>query len=621
MKQPILFAAMLCAAISSTYAANDEPLEILVVTGTRVEQQLKKSLSHTTVITRQDIEQSQAVDVPGVLKALAGVELYQNSGIGKQSSLFLRGTNSSHVLVLLDGVRINSATAGTTQVDQLMLNQIERIEVVRGNVSSLYGSEAIGGVIQLFTRQGKGEPVFNVSAGIGTHGSQSIGAGFGGEMGMTAYNLQVSKYRTEGVSAVKSSLVPTVNTDDDGYDNASVSANVSRAFSEEHKLSASLFDSDANNQTDNSFGLPTDANTSKSRIRKVSLVSDNRFSEDLQSHLQLSRGVDETRNFLNGVPDVGLGAQFKTTSDLLSWQNTFSVDAGHTLVAGLEKLMQRVVSDTSYSRTSRTDNSLFAGYVGHFGAQQVQMNLRRDQYSDFGTANTWLLGYGIELSNVWRVTASMATAFKAPTLNDLFFPFVNFGFGSSYEGNPNLKPERSRNNELGVHYSHNGQQIDVVYFDNRIRDLIASNNLPASTVINLNEARSDGVEFVYSGQYESTEVRLAATFQNPRDTISGQALLRRAKTFGNVGVTQKLGSWAVGGEWQYSGKRDDVDINTFARTSLPSYSVVNGTASYDISKQLKVSLRVDNLLNKDYMLAHGYNTLGRTIFVGFNYQQ
>lgn len=621
MKQQYLLAVMLCTAISSAHATAEAPLEIMIVTGTRVEQPLKQSLTHTTVITRQEIENSQAADVPSILKVLAGVELYQNSGIGKQSSLFLRGTNSSHVLVLLDGVRINSATAGTTQIDQLMLDQIERIEVVRGNVSSLYGSEAIGGVIQLFTKRGKGEPSLNVSAGIGTHGSKKVGLGFGGEAGMTAYNLQVSNYRTEGVSAVKSSLVPTVNTDDDGYENTSVSANVSYDFSHDHNISASLFDSDAHNQTDNSFGLSADVNTSKSRIQKVSLASDNRFSADWESHLQLSRGVDESRNFLNGVPDVALGAQFKTTSDLLSWQNTLSVDTRHTLIAGLEKLKQRLVSDTSFSQTSRSDDSFFAGYVGQYGGQQMQMNLRRDRYSDFGTANTWLLGYGIEFLNAWRVSASMATAFKAPTLNDLFYPFVNFGFGFSYEGNPSLKPERSRNNEIGVHYSRNGQQMDVVYFDNRTRDLIATNNLPASTVVNLNEARSDGVEFVYSGQYANTEVRLAATAQNPRDTTSGQTLLRRAKTFANIGVAQNFDSWTIGAEWQYSGKREDIDINTFARTTLPSYSVVNFTASHNISKQLKLSLRVDNLLNKDYMLAHGYNTMGRTLLVGFDYQQ
>lgn len=620
MKQKLLTVALLGAITFPHFANADDAMELVIVTPARMPQALDKTIADTTVLDEQDIRQSGAADVPALLTSIAGVEVYQGGGIGKQSSLFLRGTNSSHTLVLLDGVRINSATAGTTQIDQLMLDQIERIEVVRGNASSLYGSEAIGGVIQIFTKRGKGAPSFNVSAGAGSLNTQRASVGFGGEAGDNAFNVQVSKYRTDGVSAVSSSLVPTVNSDRDGYDNTSVSANVRHAFSDAHSLSASLFDSNATNQTDNSFGLSTDENSSKSRIGKIALVSENRFSEDWQSKVQLSRGVDDIRNYLNGAPDAAMGAQFKTTSNLMSWQNTLHVGGDNALVVGLEKLEQQVSSSTLYSRTSRTDDSLFAGYTGHYGAQQVQANLRRDQYSDFGMANTWLLGYGLDMTEAWRVTASMATAFKAPTLNDLFYPFVDYGFGYSYAGNPNLKPERSRDNELGLHYANDGQRLDVVYFDNRIRDLIVFNNLPAATMINLDEARSDGMELTYSGQFGDTGVKLAVTQQNPRDAKTGQSLLRRAKSYSSVGVSQQLGALKVGGEWQHSGVRTDIDINTFARTTLAAFDVVNLTANYALDKRLDLSLRVDNLLDKDYMLAHGYNTPGRTMFVGLNYQ-
>lgn len=615
MKQKKLFAALLCAVTPLAYAAADS-LDEVVVTATRTEQALTQTLSHATVISRKDIEDSQATDVPALLKNLAGVEVYQSGGIGKQSSLFLRGTNSSHTLVLLDGVRINSATTGATQIDQLMLDQIERIEVVRGNVSSLYGSEAIGGVIQIFTKRGKGAPSFNGSIGAGSHNTQRAAAAFGGEVASTSFNVQVSKYKTDGVSAIKPSIVATVNPDKDGYDNTSVSANVRHAFSDAHSLSASLFDSSATSQNDNSFGATTDVNSSKSHIQKAAVVSENRLDDDWQSRLQLSQGVDDYQNYLNG----GRSSQFKTTSDLLAWQNTLRVGENNALLIGLEKLKQQVASSTLYTRTSRTDDSMFAGYTGNYGVQQVQLNLRRDKYSDFGTANTWLLGYGLEVTEAWRVTASMATAFKAPTLNDLFYPFVDFGFGFSYAGNPNLKPERSCDSELGLHYANSVQRLDMVYFDNRIRDLIVSNALPAGTVINLDEARSDGIELAYNGQFGDTGVKLAATQQNPRDAKTGQALLRRAKNFSSAGVTQQLGMVKVGGEWQHSGAREDIDINTFARTRLTAYDVVNLTASYTLDKHFDLSARVDNLFNKDYMLAHGYNTLGRTLYLGLNYE-
>jgi vitamin B12 transporter len=621
MKQQKLLAAILCAATPLAYAASDATLDEIVVTATRIAQPLKQSLIHTTVISRQDILDAQAVDVPGALKNLAGVEFYQSGGVGQQSSLFMRGTNSSHVLVLLDGVRINSATSGTTEIDQLMLDQVERIEVVRGNVSSLYGSEAIGGVIQIFTKRGKGEPAFNASGGAGTQNTQRAAAGFGGASNSTAFEVQLSKYKTSGQSSINTNIVPTVNPDKDGYDNTSLSAHADYTFNVDHVLSASLFDSRGEAQTDNSFGLASDVNSSKSHIRKLALASEDRLGETWQSKLQLAQGSDDLQSFLNGVPDAANGALFKTTNTQAVWQNTLQLGAHTVLDIGLEHLVQQVTSSTVFTRDRRTANSLFAGYTGYYGAQQVQLDLRQDHYSDFGTANTGLLAYGYTLNDAWRASASASTAFKAPTINDLFYPITDYGYGYSYQGNPDLKPERSRNLELGLHYAAEGQQMDAAWFDNRIRDLISNNNLPASTMVNLDEARSDGVELVYVGQFGASGVKAALTLQNPRDVQTGLALLRRARTYGNFGVTHKAGAWRVGGEVQYSGAREDIDINTFARTTLDSYAVVNLSANYVFDKHLDLSLRADNLFNRDYMLAHGYSMSGRTVFAGINYRQ
>ncbi len=303
---------------------------------------------------------------------------------------------------------------------------------------------------------------------------------------------------------------------------------------------------------------------------------------------------------------------FKTDSRQIGWQNTLAVNANGSVLLGLENLNQQVTSNILYTQIERKVNSLFAGYIGNYGAHQGQANIRQDRYSDFGTANTGLLGYGYAINDAWRATASTSTAFKAPTFNDLYGPT---GWGS----NPNLRPERSRNKEIGLRYAAAEQRVDAVYFDNRIRDLIVY-QWPAG-MVNLDQARSDGLELSYAGQFGDTGVKAALTSQNARNANTGQTLLRRAKTFSNLGVTQQLGAWKVGGEWQYSGAREDIDINTFARTTLASYNLVNLTANYDINKQLKLSLRADNLFNRDYMLAHGYNTLGRTLFVGVNYRQ
>lgn len=623
MKQQKLLAALLCAATPLAYAANEGDLGEIVVTASRVAQPINQSINSTTVLTRQDILASQTSDVLTLLRGLAGVEVSQNGDIGKLGSLFLRGTNSTHTLVLLDGVRVNSATSGATAIDQIMLDQVERIEVVRGNVSSLYGSEAIGGVVQIFTRRGAGKPDLDVSGSMGTHNTQRLSVGFGGQADSTSFSARLSGFKTRGVSAIKPDIVPGVNPDSDGYRNTSLSAHLNHAFDAENGLSASIFDSRGDSQNDNPYwpATATDAHTSKSGLQKFALVSENRPGAAWQSKLQLARGVDDSQNFLNGAPDIALGALFKTTSDQVLWQNTLQLGDRQNLNLGVEYLGQRVDSSTIFARNKRTATSLFAGYTGNHGAHQAQLNLRQDRYDDFGAANTGMLGYGYAISSAWRATASLSTAFKAPTLNDLFYPFTNFGFGWTYQGNPNLAPERSRNKELGLHYESGGQRLDVSYFDNRIRDLIAGNGLMAGTVINLDEARCDGFEAGYAGQFGGTAVKAALTLQNPRNTKTGLALVRRANAYGNLGIAHQTGAWQIGGELQYSGSRTDYDINTSARTSLAGYQIVNLTASYNIDRRIKLTLRADNLFNRDYMLVHGFGTTGRTLLVGANYRQ
>lgn len=608
MKHKQLLAALLCAVTPLTHAETAGSLDEVVVTATRVAQPLNQSLAHTTVINQKEIQASQAVDVPSLLKNLAGVEIYQSGGIGKQSSLFMRGSNSSHTLVLLDGVRIGSATTGSTAIDQIMLDQIERIEVVRGNVSSLYGSEAIGGVTQIFTKRGKGAPSFNVSGGAGTHSTQRAAAGFGGEVMDTSFSVQASKFRTDGVSAINPLLATNANPDKDGYDNTSISANIHHAFSADHGLRASVFESDGRVQNDDYgfFALPSDLHDSHTTLSKLSLSSDNRFGEVWQSKLLWAQGKDDLRNFTNGLPVWDI----KSTSNQLDWQNTLQFGEQQILL-GIDSLQQRVASNTAYTQLGRRVSGLFAGYTGLHGGHQLQLNVRQDRYSDFGTSDTWLAGYGYEVSNVLRATASLGTAFKAPTFNDMYAPVA-------WGGNPALRPEQSRNKEIGLHYNANEQRMDATYFENQVVDLIEY-KFPLTQ--NISQARMSGWELAYDGQFGDTNVKAALTLQNPRDSQTGQTLLRRAKSFYNINVARQFGAWRAGGEWQHSGARADVDINTFARTTLASYDVINLSASYALDRQLNMSLRVDNLLNKDYMLAHGYNTLGRTLFVGLSYQQ
>ncbi len=617
--QPKLISLALLGAFTLPCAAFAETatLDEVVVTATRTSQSLNKTLSDTTVLNVQAIRQSGAPDVITLLRSLAGVEVAQSGGLGAQSSTFMRGTNSSHVLILLDGVRINSATTGTTALEHLMLDNIARIEVVRGNVSSLYGSEAIGGVIQLFTKQGNGTPSANASVGFGSHSTQKMTAGFSGVANNTSFSLNLGSTKTNGISAINPRLAPAANPNNDGYTNTTVNGQVQHAFNPNHALSASFFSTRGNKQYDNPFAArPTDVYALVTTLDKVALTSDNQLSQAWHSQLRVAQGIDSNHAYLNAAPSYF----FQTRSNQLTWQNTLELTAQQKINFALEKLTQQLAASTAYTQTQRTINSLLAGYIGELGVQQVQLNVRQDSYSDFGNVNTGLLRYGWQFSDAWRATASVGNAFKAPTFADMYYPFVNYGFGFSYGGNPNLKPERSYNKELGVHYAANQQRMDIVYFNNHIQDLIVSNGLPTGTMINLNQARIDGVAWHYAGTFDHTHLTANLTLQNPRNALTGEALTRRSKTVASMAVRQNLGAWNIGGEWQYSGTRADQDVVTSTRLTLSSYQLLNLTANYAIDKQLSLTGRIDNLFNKDYMQAHGYNTLGRTLFVGLNYQ-
>lgn len=615
MKQ-ILITVALFGAITFPFIAHAEtPMELVIVTPTRMPQLLDKTIADSTVLDEQEIRKSGAPDVPTLLRSLAGVEVVQSGGLGKQSSTFMRGTNSSHVLVLLDGVRISSATTGTTALEHIMLDSIERIEVVRGNVSSLYGSEAIGGVIQLFTKRGRGAPAFNASAGLGSHGTKRLAAGFSGSADATSYSVNVGKVKTDGVSAINTGIAIT-NPDKDGYDNTTLNAQLTHAINVDHLLLASLFSTRGDSQYDkvyDAFFNPTattDRNNTRAAIEKLSLTSDDQLSAMWHSKLNLARGTDDSKDYLNGAEN----GRIKTVNNQLVWQNELQLADTQRVNLAVERLVQSVASSTLYTQTSRSVNSLLGGYVGEYGAQgaqQVQFNLRQDRYSDFGTANTGLLGYGLSFADNWRATASISNAFKAPTFNDMYAP-------AAWGGNPNLHPERANNREIGLRYASGGQHVDLVYFDNRIHDLIA---YQFPLMMNVNQARIDGTELSYASEFGDTHLKANATLQNPRDMTTGQVLLRRAKRFADLAVTQHVGAWEAGGELQYSGERQDGDINTFSPVTLPSYQVLNLNARYQVDKDISVSARIDNLFNSNYMLVHGYNTLGRTLFVGLNYQQ
>jgi vitamin B12 transporter len=595
-----------CAAIAALFfvsfgyvhrsLAQEE--EAVVVTASRTEHRIREAIPHTTVLTRQDIRDAQVADLPSLLRREAGFEFSQSGGIGTTSSTFLRGASSNQVLVLVDGTRVSSLTTGASQLDQILLDQIERIEIVRGNVSSLYGSGAVGGVIQVFTRRGRGIPSAEFEAAAGGQRTGRLRTGFGGESDGTRYMFSFSRFQTDGFSAQRPENSPTTNPDRDGYFNDSWSASLAYRFSAAHEAGFSAFGSEGRVEYDDAFAMSAqDRQAAQTLLAAGSAYLDSRIGSNWRSRLTYALGRDSSEQYLNATR-TGMTA---TRNRQLTWQNDFVVSSDQQITLGAEGLRQSVASTTAYVHDARDVDAAFAGYRGHFGRHSAQVNARWEDYSDFGAARTWYTGYGYDFTDSVRLTAARSTAFRAPTFNELYWP----GFG-----NPNLRPERARNSELGVQYAHGPHLLRVVAFRSLISDLI--NPWP---IVNLNEARISGVETSYRGRIAATDVQASLTRQNPTflDASGEQDLLRRARIFGSLALGRTLGDWRLGAEVLASGRRYDNHVATFTRTELAPYRVVNLTANYRIGPMTELGMRIENAFNRQYTLAHGYNTQDRKL--------
>lgn len=584
----------------------------VVVTASRTEQRLRDAIPHTTVLTQKDIRDSQLFDLPSLLRREAGFELQQNGGIGAlYSPLSLRGGASAQALILIDGVRFEDVSQGSSALQHLMLDQIERIEIVRGNVSSLYGSGAIGGVIQVFTRGGRGAPSPYGQVTVGSRTTREALAGYGGQAGDTRFNVSASRFETRGFSAIDPRQGTLANPDPDGYRNQSVTASVAHKLSARHEVGASLTRSNAELHYDATSAFqgdtPTSVHQSGHDIGTMQAWWEARFVPAWKSRLALAEGTDDRVDYKDRV----ITSFSNTRNRQLVWDNEFRVAPEHLLSAGAEQLRQELSSFSVGIRVREVD-SLRLGYLGRLGAHSLQANVRVEDYSDFGRTDTRFLGYGFDLTDAWRLTASNATSFRAPTFVDLYFPF---GIG-----NPNLRPERARTNELGVQWAQGSHRLRMVYFATRFEDAIV---FSAGTTRNVRQARNDGLESSYSGTLLGFDLRASLTLQDPvEQDPGGQELqaIRRSKAFGAVSAFRTLGQWRLGAQLLGAGSRRDQNVQTFVRQDEAGYTVMHLTARYQFAKSLFAEARLENALDEKYSTVSGYNTARRGVFVTVGWQ-
>lgn len=609
-----LLAALLPTLFATCAVA--EPLAMLdpvVVTATRQPARASELLSDVSVIERDELDKAGPnTTVAEVLARQPGVELSSTGGPGSATNIFIRGANGEHTLVLVDGMRVNSATLGTTSWGYLPLAQIERIEILRGPASSLYGSDAIGGVVQIFTRRGDGATRFNGEVGYGTWNTYAATAGVQGGGGGWKYSLQAADQHSDAFNNVRNRLNPQYNPDRDGFTNQSAAGSLSYSPAAGHEVGLQFIYSNGSNHFDASYPANAAADyKQRQTVAAYDIYSRNRILPAWTSTVRIGRGTDDSRNYYDNLRYSAI----RTDQDQLMWQNDIKLPYGQALVA-VERLEQRVTSDTTdYSRKHRRIDSLVLGWSGHFGRHRVQVNGRYDDNTQFGGKATGSAAYGYQFSDAWRANVSYGTAFKAPTFNQLYWP--NDGYSS---GNPNLKPESATNREIALHYEANGHHASITYFQNDIKDLIDwQETSPGSWFyipVNVSEARITGWTLAYAGQIGGFDLRASADFMDPRDKATDKLLQRRASEHGVLSVGRDYGAWNWTAEWVGSGRRFSDTANT---QRLGGYGLVNLQAAYRFARDWSVFARANNVFDKQYELARDYGTPGANVFVGVRY--
>ena len=610
----------LAAAFPSFSQTQATPqLRETVVTATRTAQPLSDLVADVSIVDRAMIERSGATGVADMLARLPGIEINRNGGVGGTTSVFSRGGNSQHTAVYLDGVRLDTQSgSGGAAWESIPLAQIDRIEVLRGPAAAVYGSDAINGVIQLFTRKGQGPAAPYVGIGVGSHGLRKLDAGISGAVGTNSafdYSIGVVRETSDGFDAQPQRLrIPgdfsstppgdgLRNPDQDGYRSTSANARVGFQINRSHRLDATLLANDLKSQYDDFSHDPASPadDVAHTKLRSSGLNWSAQWTDFYSTRLSLTDSYHwyETRP-----------SSYLTTTNLRGYLFQNELRFGpHLVTAALERREDELENNSVGPNRSRTQNAVALGYGLIQGNHTVQLNVRHDDDSGFGGKGTGSAAYGFAITPKLRLTTSAGTAFRAPTL---YQRFSEYGVSS-------LQPETSRNLEAGLRYSDGANSLGLLAYRNKVRNLITFVDGPGACASTFgcydSVARAEYKGITVSGSYALSSMKLGASLdlQNPRDLDSGKQLARRSRQHATLTADTRMGSWLLGAEAQFSGKRFDDEANTRV---LSGYSLLNLSASTPIAKEWTLLARVDNLADKQYELARTYATAGRSFYAG-----
>lgn len=570
-----------------------------VVTAARVEQPLSDVVADVTIVGRDAVERAGAAGLVDLLSRYGGVSFARNGGLGATTNLYLRGSEGNHTAVFVDGVRVDAQSgSGGATLNGIPLSRVDRIEILRGPAAAVYGSDAVAGVIQVFTRQGEEGFAPSVEFGVGNQGTRRLDVGLSGGTGEVDYALGLTREISTGFD-VKAS----VNPDVDGYRSTASSLRLGWKPVAGHRLEFTALDNELDAQYDSS----TADNHSLVGVRTMGLNWRASWGEMYSTQLSVGR----SRDVYQIRPDSYVT---ETQVDNYLWLNEWKQGRAQWTVA-LERRDDRLDnSSTTPSLTGRHQNGLAIGYGIRSGAHTLQVNARHDVDSEFGGQSTGSFAYALALSSAWRATASMGSAFRAPTLYQRF----------SDAGVASLKPEQSRNFEVGLKHERTGQRFSAVAYRNRVSNLInyvfGSSAGCAGTwggcYENVGRAEITGLTLEAGRTVAGVSLSAALDWMNPKNLGTGKWLARRARQSARLAAEVQWVGWRWGAELALSGSRFDMADN---KKILPGYGVFNLNVSRPLGQDWTLLARVDNLLNKDYELASGYATGGRRVYVGLRW--
>ncbi|MCH7881965.1 MAG: TonB-dependent receptor [Proteobacteria bacterium] len=574
----------------------------IVVTGTRTEQPLSESAVPVQIITSEQIRNSVATDVADIIEIYSGLDIARNGDFGKVTSLFIRGSESNHTVILINGVKINPSTIGGAALQNISPDIIERIEIVKGPRSSLYGSEAIGGVINIITRKQVDGRSGKVRIGMGEFGTRKTNiSGFFGNNNLSS-GITIEQFNTDGFP------VQDASTENHGFDNETVNAFVDYQM-DRSDLRLSHWSAKGNVEYFLAGFPPFTSDQELDQDFKntaTALVWNFAISSDISTNLHHSSITDDIQqNQPNFLAQFDFARTDRTETELkVDFQTGDSSAVSLGLLSAEED-----VDALSFGTTINQTTDINAAYVllqVHQEKHNYAIAARQTDHEDFGTHNTWNIDYKLMISEAASIHAGAGTAFRAPDNTD------RFGF----YGNPNLDPETSESIELGLTYAlSNNASFAITYFDNTIEDLIELNG-SFTQMINVDEVEISGIEVNYQARRNNWTYSLNLLSQDPRNKITNEVLSRRSKNRIGINLDYQQASWQAGGNISIVGERDN---SSFDSIILDRYELVNVFARYRLDKSANISAKIENLFDEDYETASGFNTRGRTAFIEFSY--